>query len=74
MSMTSENTVVAAMSKLMSPNEASFATTMSKTLLAKMSKERAFPQPLLIGVKRIAYVRAEVEAWIDQRISARTVH
>ncbi|MGF9567474.1 AlpA family phage regulatory protein [Neorhizobium sp. BT27B] len=61
-------------SRLMSPNEASFATTMSKTLLAKMAKEGAFPPPLLIGVKRIAYVRAEVEGWIETRIAARTAH
>lgn len=65
-----ENTAVA--SRLMSPNEAAFATTMSKTLLRQMSLENAFPQPLQIGVKRIAYVRAEVEGWIDARIAARS--
>lgn len=62
----------AAASRLMSPNEAAFATTMSKTLLRQMSLESAFPQPLQIGVKRIAYVRAEVEGWIDARIAARS--
>lgn len=58
-------------SRLMSPNEASFATTMSKTLLTKMAKEGQFPAPLLIGVKRIAFVRQEVEGWISERIASR---
>ncbi|MGH0246704.1 helix-turn-helix transcriptional regulator [Sinorhizobium meliloti] len=58
-------------SRLMSPNEAAFATTMSKPLLRAMSLEGKFPEPLLIGKKRIAYVRAEVEAWIDARIAGR---
>jgi len=36
-----------------------------------MSKEGKFPAPVKIGVKRIAYVRAEVENWIDDQIAAR---
>ncbi|MBC2887225.1 AlpA family phage regulatory protein [Ochrobactrum sp. CM-21-5] len=55
----------------MSPKEASEATTMSRVLLAMMAKEGKFPCPVKIGVKRIAYVRAEVEAWIDSRIGER---
>lgn len=57
--------------RLMSPKEAASATTMSRVLLARMSKENRFPQPVQIGIKRIAYVRAEVEAWIEERISKR---
>lgn len=60
-------------SPLMSPNEAATFTTMSKTLLRAMSIEGKFPQPLLIGVKRIAYVRSEVEAFIRDRIKGRPV-
>lgn len=58
-------------SRLVSPTEAAFMTTMSKTLLRQMSLEGQFPQALVIGQKRIAYVRAEVEAFIDGRIAAR---
>jgi prophage regulatory protein len=65
-----ENTMT---SRLVSPNEAAFMTTMSKTLLRQMSLEGQFPSPLQIGVKRIAYVRAEVEAFIDGRIAARAL-
>lgn len=57
--------------RLMSPNEAASETTLSRVLLSLMAKEGQFPAPVKIGVKRIAYVRAEVEAWIDARIAAR---
>ncbi|WP_432612478.1 helix-turn-helix transcriptional regulator [Brucella pituitosa] len=36
-----------------------------------MAKEGKFPPPVKIGVKRIAYVREEVEKWIDERIGER---
>lgn len=57
--------------RLMSPKEASAATTMSRVLLTLMSKEGRFPAPVLVGERRQAYVRAEVEAWIDSKIAAR---
>lgn len=58
--------------RLMSPSDAAAATTMSKTLLRSMALEGQFPAPIQVGVKRIAYVRAEVEGWIDERIASRT--
>lgn len=57
--------------RLMSPKEAAAATTMSRVLLTLMSKEGRFPVPVLVGERRQAYVRAEVEAWIDSKIAAR---
>ncbi|MDI5926449.1 AlpA family phage regulatory protein [Rhizobium leguminosarum] len=58
--------------RLMSPKEAAVATSLSRTLLSLMSDEDRFPKPVdLTGGRRIAYVRAEVEAWIDSRIAAR---
>ncbi len=57
--------------RLMSPKEAAEATTMSRVLLSLMAKEGRFPSPVPIGLKRVAYVRSEVEAWIDERIAAR---
>lgn len=58
--------------RLMSPKEAAEATTMSRVLLAMMAKEGKFPLPVRIGEKRQAYVRDEVELWIDARIAARS--
>lgn len=57
-------------SPLMSPKEASAVTTMTSALLKLMSDEGRFPKPRQIGIRRIAYVRAEVEAWIDAKIAA----
>ncbi|HEY0125307.1 MAG TPA: AlpA family phage regulatory protein [Rhizobium sp.] len=55
----------------MAPKEAAEATSLSRTLLTLMSDEGRFPKPVLLGERRIAFVRAEVEAWIDGRIAAR---
>lgn len=57
---------------LMSPKEAAQVTTMSRVLLSMMAKEGKFPTPVKLGAKRIAYVRAEVEAWIAAKIEGRT--
>ncbi|WP_273794206.1 helix-turn-helix transcriptional regulator [Brucella intermedia] len=57
---------------LMSPKEAAQVTTMSRVLLSMLAKEGKFPLPVKLGTKRIAYVRAEVEAWIAAKIEGRT--
>lgn len=57
--------------RLMAPKEAATATTMSRVLLSAMAREGKFPSPVKIGEKRLAYVRTEVEAWIDSRIAER---
>lgn len=56
---------------LMSPKEAAVMTTFSRTMLRLMSESGLFPRHVELGTRRIAYVRAEVEAWIDARIAAR---
>lgn len=58
--------------RLMTPAEAAIATTFSRAMLSIMASDGRFPQPVEIGERRIAYVRAEVESWIDGRIAART--
>lgn len=57
--------------RLMAPKEAAAATSLSRPLLTLMATEGHFPQPVRLGERRIAFVRAEVEAWIDARINAR---
>lgn len=59
--------------RLMAPKDAAEATSLSRTLLTLMADQGLFPQPVKLGERRIAFVRAEVEAWIDQRIAARAV-
>jgi len=57
--------------RLMSPTEVTEATTMSRFLISTLAKEGHFPAPVQISVKRIAFVRTEVEAWIDAKIEER---
>lgn len=57
--------------RLMAPKEAAAATSLSRPLLTLMAAEGQFPLPVKLGERRIAFVRAEVDAWIDQRIAAR---
>lgn len=57
--------------RLMSLTEVTEVTTMSRFLIAALAKEGHFPMPIPLTVKRIAFVRSEVEAWIDSRIAAR---
>ena len=58
--------------RLMTPAEAATATTFSRAMLAIMSAEGNFPRPVRIGERRLAYVRAEVDAWIDKAIAQRS--
>jgi prophage regulatory protein len=57
--------------RLMAPKAAAEATSLSRTMLGLMAKEGLFPKPVPIGERRVAYVRAEVEAWINDRIAGR---
>ncbi|WP_416172407.1 helix-turn-helix transcriptional regulator [Agrobacterium salinitolerans] len=42
--------------------------------LGILSATGHFPKPVQISTRRIAYVRSEVTAWLDERIAARTTH
>ena len=46
-------------------------TSLSRTAINQRRASGAFPKPVPLGEKRIAFVRAEVEAWIADRIAAR---
>lgn len=58
-------------SRLMPPKEAAAATNLSRPLIMMMAAEGEFPKPVQLTPRRIAFVRAEVEAWIDARIAER---
>ena len=57
--------------RLMAPKDAALATSLSRTLLTLMADAGEFPKPVKLGERRTAYVRAEVDAWIDSRIAGR---
>lgn len=48
-------------------------TSLSRTAISKFRAARKFPAEVALGERRIGFVRTEVVAWIDERISARKV-
>lgn len=56
---------------LISLNEACRLTSLSRTAINLRRSKGDFPPAVPLGDKRIAFVRAEVEQWIRDRISAR---
>lgn len=57
--------------RLVSLNDAAKMTSMSRTMVNRYRSEGRFPVAVTLGERRIAFVRAEVEAWIDAKIAAR---
>lgn len=58
--------------RFMSAKEAATATSLSRPLLSLMAASGAFPKQVALSDRRFAFVRAEVEAWIDSKIAARS--
>ncbi|ASP84355.1 AlpA family phage regulatory protein [Sinorhizobium medicae] len=56
---------------LISLNHACRMTSMSRTMLNRYRAEGRFPVAVELGERRVAFVRAEVQAWIDNKIAAR---
>lgn len=57
--------------RLISLNAVVELTTLSRTHINNLRKIGAFPAAVSLGEKRVAFVRTEVEAWINARIAAR---
>lgn len=56
---------------LVSLNTAARMTSMSRTMLNRYRAEGRFPKAVSLGDRRVAFVRSEVQQWIDARIEAR---
>lgn len=56
---------------LISLNDVCRLTSLSRTAINRARQAGRFPQAVNLGEKRVAFVRAEVEAWISERIAAR---
>ena len=56
---------------LISIKDACALTSLSRSAINIARTQGRFPQAVPLGEKRIAFVRAEVEEWIDARIAAR---
>lgn len=58
---------------LISLNDAAKLTSMSRSMLNRYRSEGRFPVAVDLGDRRVAFVRAEVMDWIQQKIAARQV-
>jgi prophage regulatory protein len=58
--------------RLISMQDTTKEVPFSRTMLMNMAAVGEFPQPIKLGPKRLAFLRSEVEAWIDQKIAARS--
>jgi prophage regulatory protein len=47
------------------------ATALKRSSLYALISANEFPQPVKVGARRIAFVQAEVDAWIKGRIADR---
>ena len=56
---------------LVSLNDACRLTSMSRTMLNRYRADGRFPAAVTLGERRIAFVRAEVQTWISERIARR---
>jgi len=58
--------------QLISMRECTQITSLSRTAINVRRRAGTFPQEVSLGGKRFAFVRAEVERWVSERIAART--
>lgn len=66
------NSVSANQPRLISMADAAKLTTLSRTTINQRRARGEFPQAVELGAKRIAFVRSEVHAWIEERVSRRS--
>ncbi|WP_082490878.1 AlpA family phage regulatory protein [Aureimonas sp. Leaf454] len=57
--------------RLVSLNDAAKLTSLSRTMINRYRGEGRFPVAVTLGERRIAFVRSEVVAWIEERIAGR---
>ncbi|MPT25265.1 MAG: AlpA family phage regulatory protein [Starkeya sp.] len=56
---------------LVSLNDVCKMTSLSRTAINQKRAAGTFPQAVPLGEKRIAFLRSEVDAWIEERIADR---
>lgn len=57
--------------RLMSLNDAARVTSLSRSQINALRLAGLFPAAVRLGERRLAFVRTEVEAWIDEKIAGR---
>lgn len=57
--------------RLITIKEAAKLTSMSRAMINKLRAQGRFPSSVDLGERRVAFVRQEVQDWIDARIASR---
>jgi prophage regulatory protein len=59
--------------RFLSVKEALTRVSLSKTHIYYLMARGAFPRPVHLGPKRVAFLESEIEAWMEERIRAREI-
>ena len=59
---------------LVSIKRACELTSLSRAMINRYRSEGRFPATVPLGEKRVAFVKSEVQAWINTRIAARSAN
>ncbi|WP_348225830.1 helix-turn-helix transcriptional regulator [Rhizobium sp. PDO1-076] len=59
---------------LVSVKEVCKITSLSRTMINKLRSSGDFPKAVLLGEKRVLFVRSEVDDWIKRKASAKRVN
>ncbi|WP_455273273.1 helix-turn-helix transcriptional regulator [Rhizobium herbae] len=59
------------MPRLITVKEACSRTSLSRTTVWRLTKDGAFPKPIKISSIRRAFVAAEIDGWISDRMGDR---
>jgi prophage regulatory protein len=57
--------------RMVSLAEAAKMTSLSRTMVNRYRTEGRFPAAVQLGERRIAFVREEIVAWLDEKIAGR---
>lgn len=57
--------------RLLTVREVAERTRLSRATIYKMVRDGDFPQQVQIGANKVAWLRSEVEGWIQSRADAR---
>lgn len=56
---------------IISLNDACAVTSLSRASINRLRDAGGFPREVVLGERRIGFVKSEVVAWVDARINAR---
>ena len=58
------------MNKILRLSAAKDRTGLSRSTIYAMMKNGTFPKNILLGARSVGWLEADIQAWIDSRISA----